>query len=428
MDKHGEPGLTEPNGAFAGGCAGHRCSGGKSVIARVRRRVSWFATVGPVVTIAEVVAVLLAGLVAGVLGSGGSPWPVLVAALVAGLVARAADLHRPRLVLSIVEDLPGLLVATAAATVVLMATDRASAPFAVLALAMLVLAHSLAYGATHLLRRTGRLRRRVLVIGTGPTARQLALTLIARPDYGLSPVGLVGTGDRDPLGQARGLPLPLLGLVQALPRIMAEARVDTVVFALSHPAGTTEAAAVEGCLAASADVYAVPTHFPPTGAHARHPREHVGDIAVVHLYRRGTWAPIRAGKRLTEVVVAGVTLAAVIPVAALIAMLVRVETGGVLVAKTRVDELGRRTTVPRFRTRRARSLARPGTTWSVAISGRVGPIGRLLRRTRLEKLPALVQALYRRMVHPRGAGTHTLGSATAPRANQAKVDAGQLTR
>ena len=395
-------------------------------MSRVRPRLSCCATVGPVVAVAEVVAVVLAGLVADALGADESPWPVLVAALVAVLVARAADLHRPRLVLSILEDLPGLLVAAAAATVVLLATDRASATFAALALAMLVLAHSVVYGVTHLLRRSGRLRRRVLVIGTGSSARQLAQTLTTRPDYGMAPVGLVGTGDRDPLAQARGLPLPLLGRVQSLPRIMAEARVDTVVFALSHPAGAAEVAAVEGCLAAAADVYAVPTHFPPTAAHARHPRELVGDIAVAHLYRRGTWAPVRAGKRVTEVVVAGVTLAALIPFAALIAVLVRIETGGVLVAQARVDGLGRRTTVPRFRTRRARSLARPGTTWSVAISGRVGPVGRLLRHTRLEKLPALVQALYRRIVRPRAAHTGSWGSASPPRANQPKIDAGQL--
>jgi len=146
----------------------------------------------------------------------------------------------------------------------------------------------------------------------------------------------------------------------------------------------------------------------------------------VHLYLRGTWAPVRAGKRITEVLVAGVTLAALIPFAALIAVLVRIETGGVLVAQSRVDAFGRPTTVPRFRTRRARSVARPGTTWSVAISGRVGPIGRLLRRTRLEKLPALVQALYRRMVRSRAARRETWGSATAPRTHQPKVDAGQL--
>jgi len=383
------------------------------VLVRVRRQGSWFATVGPALTIAEVVAVLLAGLVAGALGGVGSPWPVLVAALVAVVVARAADLHRPRLVLSLADDLPGLLVGAVAATVALLVADRASTAFPVLAMGALVLAHALVYGATHLLRRSGRLRRRVLIVGTGPAARELALTLIARPDYGLSPVGLVGTGDRGALGQARGLPLALLGLLSALPRIVADEQVDTVVFALSDPGGAAVTTAVEGCLATSVDVYAVPTHLRAPGTHARHARERVGDITVVPVHRKGAWAPIRAVRRLTEVVVAGVTLAAILPVAALIGVLVRIETGGVLVAQTRIDALGQPRMVPRFRTQRARSMA-------------VGPIGRLLIHTRLEKLPALVQELYRRMVHPPGAGTHTRDSATAPRTHQAQIDAGQL--
>ena len=126
---------------------------------------------------------------------------------------------------------------------------------------------------------------------------------------------------------------------------------------------------------------------------------------------------------------AAVTLAAVLPVAALIALLVRVETGGVLVAQTR-DRRARPAhdgaEVP-HRVAPGRWPV-PGTTWSVAISGRVGPIGRLLRRTRLDTLPALVHTLYRRMVRPSATTAHTWGSASPPRTNQAKVEAGQLTR
>jgi hypothetical protein len=128
------------------------------VSAPARLRVRWFTTIGPAVTVADLGAVLLAGLVAGALGGNGSPWAVLVVALVACLVARAADLHRPRLVLSIVEDLPGLLVASGAATtILLLLTDQVSPAFMVLALATLVLAHTLVYATTDVLRRTGRL-------------------------------------------------------------------------------------------------------------------------------------------------------------------------------------------------------------------------------------------------------------------------------
>jgi hypothetical protein len=383
----------------------------------------WLGTIGPVLTLADAAAVVAAGLVA----TDDPPATVVVAAVVAVLVARAADLHRPRVVLSIVDDLSGLFVAAAAATAVLVGAGSVRAVFGVLALACLVLAHTLVYAGTHLLRRSGRLRRRVLVVGTGTTARRLALTLLTRPELGLLPVGFVGTGTASPLDQARGLPLALLGPVTGLPRSMTETHVDAVVVALSGPTGDEETAAVEGLLATRADVYAVPAWFPQVKAHSRHPRELVEGIPVAHLYRRGSWLPVRAFKRLVEVLVALVTLLALIPVFALLAVLVRVETGGVLVREPRVDGRGRAVTVPRFRTRRARSVARPGTTFSVAISGRIGPVGQLMRHTRLAVLPELVSALLRRVRYAGGvAGDTPVESAPPARADQAQVDAGQL--
>jgi hypothetical protein len=395
------------------------------VVARVRRRLPWLGTIGPVLTLADAAAVVGAGLVA----TDDSPATLVVAAVVAVLIARAADLHRPRVVLSIVEDLSGLFVVAAAVTAILVGAGSVGVAFGLLAFACLVLAHTLVYAGTHVLRRGGRLRRRVLVVGTGTTARRLALTLLSRPELGLLPVGFVGTGSTSALDQARGLPLALLGPVTALPRSMTETHVDAVVVALSGPAGDEETAAVEGLLATRADVYAVPAWFPRVQAHARHPRELVEGIAVVHLHRRGAWLPVRAFKRFVEVLVALVSLLALLPVFAVLAVLVAVETGGVLVRQPRVDERGRAVTVPRFRTRRARSVARPGTTFSVAISGRIGPVGQLMRQTRLAALPELVWALLRRVRYAGGvAGGTPVGSAPAPRADQPQVDAGQLTR
>jgi hypothetical protein len=380
-------------------------------------------TIGPVLTLADAVAVLGAGLLLGE-----STAPLLIAIAAAVLVARAADLHRPRLVLSIVEDLPGLFVAAATATALVLMTGSSGPGFGLLALACLVLAHTVVYAGTHLLRRGGRLSRRVLVVGTGAAARQLAVTLLERPELGLRPVGFVGTGPAGALDQARGLPLALLGPAASLPRAMTETHVDAVVLALGGPADAEVTAAVDGLLGAPADVYAVPAWLPHVRAHARHPRELVGDIPVVHLHRRGTWLPVRAFKRVVEVVVALVSLAAVLPLFVVLAVLVRAETGGVLVRQPRIEQDGHAVTVPRFRTRRARSVARPGTTFSVAISGRVGPVGRLLRRTRLVALPELVRALLRRVRHSGGVAGGGPVSTAAPRADEPQVDAGQLTR
>ena len=384
----------------------------------------WLGTIGPVLTLADAAAIVVAGLVAT-----DDPPATLVAAGVAVLVARAADLHRPRLVLSIVEDLSGLFVAAAAATAILVGAGSAGVAFCLPALACLVVAHTQVYAGTHVLRRSGKLGRPVVIVGTGTTARRVALTLLARPELGLRPVGFVGTGPATALDQARGLPLALLGPVTGLPRSMTETHVDAVVVALSCAAGDEEAAAIEGLLATPADVYAVPAWFPSVRARARHPRELVDGIPVVHLHRRGAWLPVRAFKRLVEVLGALVSLVALLPVFTVLALLVKVETGGVLAREPRIDERGRMVPVPWFRTRRARSVARPGTTFSVAISGRIGPVGQLLRHTHLDALPQLVLALLRRVRYAGGvAGGTLVGSAPAPRADQPQVDAGQLTR
>jgi len=385
----------------------------------------WLGTIGPVLTLADATAVVTAGLVA----TDDSPATLAVATGLAVLIARAADLHRPRLVLSIVEDLPGLFMAAAAATALLVGFGSTGLAFCVLALACLVLAHTLVYGGTHVLRRGGRLGRPAVIVGTGTTARRLAETLLARRELGLRPVGFVGTGSASALDQARGLPLALLGPVSGLPRSMTETHVDVVVVALAGPAGDEETAAVEGLLATPADVYAVPAWFPPVQARARHPRELVDGIPVVHLHRRGTWPPVIAFKRVVEILVALVTLLVLLPVFAVLALLVKVETGGVLVRQPRIDERGRLVSGPRFRTRRARSVARPGTTFSVTVSGRIGPVGQLLRHTRLDALPHLVWALVRRVRYAGGVpGGTPVSSARPASADQPQVDAGQLTR
>jgi len=392
-------------------------------VARARRRRPWPGGSGQALALADLVAVVATGLA---VGAGTAS---LGAAAVALLVAWAADLYRPRLVLSIGEALPGLLVAAGAATAVLVGASDAPARTGVPVLAGLVLAHTVVYASTHLLRRTGRHVRRVLVLGTGTAARRLVVALLGRPELGLRPVGFVATGDRAVGDQARGLPLALLGPVTSLPRVMSDARVDAVVVALSGPAGDAETAAVEGLLAAPADVLAVPTWFPPVSAHARHPAERIGDVPLVGVHPRGTPPPLRVLHKGVDVLVALASVAVLLPVVGLLALPVLIETGGVLVRRTRVDDDGRPVWVPRFRTRRARAVGRAGTTFSVAISGRTGPVGLLLRRSGLDALPEVLTTQVRRLRHP-GGGPATLGpgSAAPARADQPQVDAGQLTR
>ncbi|QIG41354.1 hypothetical protein G5V58_07900 [Nocardioides anomalus] len=361
----------------------------------MRARVPGRARLATALAAAQVPGVLLAGALAGE-----SLVPALAATAVALAVAWAADLHRPRLVLAVTADLPGLLLAAGAATLTLLALGGATWSSAPLALAGLVLGHTLVLGGALLLRRTGRLGRRVLVVGTGREARRLGATLLGAPGLGLRPVGFVAATDPLDPTRARGLPGPLLGTLTTLPRAMAEARADAVV--LAHD-GPLDAAALEGLLASGAELYAGPEAARTAPGHVRPPAELVDGLPLVRLERRAAPAPVRVVRRVAEALVALVALAVLLPLTVVLGVLAKLETGGVLVATDGGI---------RFRTRRPRSVGRPG------------PVGRVLRRSHADALPEAVAGWARRL--RKAGGAAPVPSAPPALTHQAQVDAGQL--
>jgi lipopolysaccharide/colanic/teichoic acid biosynthesis glycosyltransferase len=190
--------------------------------------------------------------------------------------------------------------------------------------------------------------------------------------------------------------------------------------------GPEETAAVLGCLAARAPVWATESHLPGELPRAG-PAERIHHAKLVRL--GGVAAPVVALHTLVDSLVALVALVLLLPAALLLGVLVGLETrGSPVVGRPVVDLDGQVTSAPRFRTRKARALAREGTTWSVDIPGRVGPVGRALRRTRLDRLPAVVSGLLGRArprLRPRPG---RVGSPPAPGSDQTQVDAGQLAR
>lgn len=353
---------------------------------RARTRTS-----GLVLTLVDLVAVVLAGLL--VLRSP-EPVPLALAAVAVAVVCRAAGLHRPRLVLSVLDDLPVLLVAALLAGLVLGGLQGWGdldhvVRFSGACFAATVLLRTAAHALTHVLRRSGVVSRPVLVVGTGSTGRRLAEGLLSRREHGLLPVGMVDSGART----TRDLPLPLVGDIDDLDEVMAELGVDDVVFAFTGRPDREVLAAVRRCVQAGRQVFVVPRFFELVGG--REPRtEVVRDIGLVRLHRSNRSWPGRLATRAVDVVVSLLGLVVLAPVLAVIAVAVRLETGpGVVFHQTRVGEGGRTFTLLKFRTLRAPAFGTEATTWSIDNDSRRGPVGRFLRLTGLEELPRLVNVL-----------------------------------
>jgi exopolysaccharide biosynthesis polyprenyl glycosylphosphotransferase len=130
--------------------------------------------------------------------------------------------------------------------------------------------------------------------------------------------------------------------------------------------------------------------------------ELTGKIAVENL--RPSWLIFSAGfrksrlvqsaKRLGDIAASAVGLVVGAPIMGVVAAAVRLTSAGpVLYRQERVGQHGRVFTVVKFRSMRQNAERGTGAVWAAANDTRVTPVGRFLRRTRLDELPQLWNVL-----------------------------------
>jgi sugar transferase (PEP-CTERM system associated) len=234
-------------------------------------------------------------------------------------------------------------------------------------------------------------RERLLLVGTSAGALDLAQELHAM--RGQTGVEIVGFVDPDPTKLGTPLFNPgVIGTVEDIPAIVRARAVDRVVVSLSEARGTLPMGKllemkVSGvAFAHLASVY----------------EEYTGKIAVENLrpswfifsdgFRRSRWLPV--AKRALDVSLAALLFVALAPVMLAVAVLVRLTSSGpVLYHQQRVGQHGRIFTVHKFRSMRDDAEAQTGAVWAQANDDRITPLGRVLRRARLDELPQLWNVL-----------------------------------
>ena len=240
--------------------------------------------------------------------------------------------------------------------------------------------------------RRVRPRERLLLVGTSVAAVNLARELFdRRQELGVEIVGFV---DPDPSRVGAPVLNPgVVGTVADIPAIVRSRGVDRVVVSLVDARGKLP---MDQLLEMKlngvtfdhlASVY----------------EEYTGKIAVENL--RPSWlifsegfrksAVLAAGKRTLDIVVAGLGVVLAAPLMLIVAAAVKLTSSGpVFYHQRRVGLHGQTFVVHKFRTMRTDAEAATGPVWaSKAGDPRVTPVGRFLRRTRLDELPQLLNVL-----------------------------------
>jgi lipopolysaccharide/colanic/teichoic acid biosynthesis glycosyltransferase len=239
------------------------------------------------------------------------------------------------------------------------------------------------------LRRAGRWRReRLLLIGRVALTEQILTALEAQPGRVPTIVGIVD--DLIP-----GDPLPpkyaLFGPVSRLADIVGETQPDRVLVALGERRSRTPIRAlVESCVARGIVVEHAADYY----------ERLTGKLAIESLAPTSIVFSRRFGPSLFDcfvartlslaVAVAGLVLLA--PLMALIAIAVKLESGGpVLFVHERIGARGRPFKLMKFRTMRPSD--RRQSEWECDNRDRVTRLGRWLRAFRLDELPQFVNVL-----------------------------------
>jgi exopolysaccharide biosynthesis polyprenyl glycosylphosphotransferase len=322
---------------------------------------------------------------------------VATACILAGF--GAIGLYRPRLHASVLDDAARILLATGVAwAVVGWLGPPLPAPAGLPAAptwwwlpvaAAVMLARSLGHASLRR-RRRQRSGTPTVIVGVGAVGIRAAQALLAHPECGLRPIGFVGPCDG---GHGDALPLPVLGPVDGLAEVVDRNGAHAVVVTFLDLPDDHLVGSLRDCRQRGSTVFLVPRFFEMDVGWIR--AEVVDGVPLVRMRPVGEHRWEWRLKRLVDVVGATVGLVLLAPLLLAVAVAVRREMGraGVLFRQERVGPNGVRFRMLKFRSITPFSDLESRACWDISNDRRIGPVGRLIRRTSLDELPQLVNVL-----------------------------------
>ena len=244
-------------------------------------------------------------------------------------------------------------------------------------------------------------QERVLIIGAGEVGHTLAAKIARHPDYRIKLVGFLDDGEPRRNGDD-GPPLPVIGALDDLDRVVADKQVDRVIVAFARARHNDFLRVVRACADNGVKVNIVPRLFEVVSSRAL-----VDDIEGIPLLDVGHVELSRfnmAVKRAFDLVVGGLLCIPILPVLAVVAILVKSDSPGpVFYRQERMGRGGRTFMIFKFRSmyvgadKERLALAGQneysGPMFKIKDDPRVTRIGGFLRRWSFDELPQILNVM-----------------------------------
>ncbi|MEM9891864.1 MAG: sugar transferase [Actinomycetota bacterium] len=246
--------------------------------------------------------------------------------------------------------------------------------------------------------RHGHLRANALVYGTNELAREMAIEINLRRNYGVDVVGFVSDGTQPATGSS--LPAPVYAVdvdavdIDAAVAKLADAQrrlaVDRLIVGPSTGGDEIAQQVARWAAAEGLPVHVVPRFYQMgMGLDSMSP-DRVRGYPLVRLQRSAHPQLSIRLKRVLDVIVASTVLVAFAPVMAMAALAVKLTSSGpVLFSQDRVGQHGKPIVVRKFRSMTVSDES--DTEWNA--EARVTTVGKWLRRSNIDELPQLFTIL-----------------------------------
>jgi sugar transferase (PEP-CTERM system associated) len=236
------------------------------------------------------------------------------------------------------------------------------------------------------LTHAATLQERILVVGTGETARKVARQILAQRDFPYAVVGFIDD-DASRIGERIVNPA-IIGTPADIPRLIARREIDRIVVGLSDRRGKLPVEELLHAKMAGIRVEDATTTYERV----------TGKILIDDL--RPSWLIFSDGfrvsratrwtKRTIDLMLSSVMAVATSPLMVLTAIAIWLESGRpVVYRQERVGENGRAFTLCKFRSMRTDAEKAGTPLWATDGDERITRVGRFIRTTRLDELPQL---------------------------------------
>lgn len=255
----------------------------------------------------------------------------------------------------------------------------------------------------HAVLRQRRFAQRLLVLGSGNAAHELAREVLERPDAGYDLVGLLPSSDGPPTSHGARKdraatepylkpPLEAVAPGSTLSQFVAREQIETVAVAMEDRRNRLPTEELLKCRLAGVHVVEQESLY----------ERITGKVSIEALrpsyliFGEGfeRHAASAAGKRALDIAAAVLLLLVAWPLMLATAIAVAFDSPGpVLFTQERVGKEGAKFTLMKFRSMRSDAEKLTGPVWATQDDPRITKVGRFIRKTRLDELPQLFNVL-----------------------------------